>query len=190
MNTHKNANKQGEKILLGGVAAAALGLINAKPQMVKAANQNGTRATKKATKRTVKTILNYQTETSSETEGATATNEDTTDQSSDNQTNVNISNSNSASLQTQGYTVPTINTENNSSLDYNSKTNTNQFDSTKATRDSSNTISSTWEDIPVTFNNGVLSIGEEGKSYTINNSDDKNISIGSNIDNVSGDDIT
>ncbi|WP_294880234.1 BspA family leucine-rich repeat surface protein [uncultured Lactobacillus sp.] len=190
MNTHKTISKQREKILLGGVAATALGLINAKPQMVKAANQNGTRATKKATKRTVKTILNYQTETSSETEGATATNDDPTDQSSDNQTNVNISNSNSASLQTQGYTVPTINTENNSSLDYNSKTNTNQFDSTKATRDSSNTISSTWEDIPVTFNNGVLSIGEEGKSYTINNSDDKNISIGSNIDNVSGDDIT
>ena len=190
MNTHKTISKQREKILLGGVAATALGLINAKPQMVKAANQNGTRATKKATKRTVKTILNYQTETSSETEGATATDDDPTDQSSDNQTNVNISNSNSASLQTQGYTVPTINTENNSSLDYNSKTNTNQFDSTKATRDSSNTISSTWEDIPVTFNNGVLSIGEEGKSYTINNSDDKNISIGSNIDNVSGDDIT
>ncbi|MBI0120835.1 BspA family leucine-rich repeat surface protein [Lactobacillus sp. M0398] len=88
MNTHKNANKQGEKILLGGVAAAALGLINAKPQTVKAANQNGTRATKKTVRRAVKTKLNYQTEstgTNSETEGETATDDNHTDQKSDNQ---------------------------------------------------------------------------------------------------------
>ena len=80
MNTHKNANKQGEKILLGGVAAAALGLINAKPQTVKAANQNGSRATKKAASRAVKTKLNYQTETTetnSKTVGEAATNDDT-----------------------------------------------------------------------------------------------------------------
>ena len=76
MNTHKNANKQGEKILLGGVAAAALGLINAKPQTVKAANQNGNRATKKTASRAVKTKLTYQNETGSETEGETATNDD------------------------------------------------------------------------------------------------------------------
>ena len=190
MNTHKTISKQREKILLGGVAATALGLINAKPQMVKAANQNGTRATKKATKRTVKTILNYQTETSSETEGATATDDDPTDQNSDNQTNVNISNSNPASLQTQGYTVPTTNTENNSSLDYDSKTNTNQFDPTKATRDSNSSVSSTWNDIPVTFSNGVLSIGEKNGNYKIDNTENKDISIFNNISNVAGTDIT
>ncbi|AWN34125.1 MULTISPECIES: BspA family leucine-rich repeat surface protein [Lactobacillus] len=80
MNTHKNANKQGEKILLSGLAAAALGLINAKPQTVKAANQNGSRATKKAASRAVKTKLNYQTETTetnSKTVGEAATNDDT-----------------------------------------------------------------------------------------------------------------
>ena len=80
MNTHKNANKQGEKILLGGVAAAALGLINAKPQTVKAANQNGNRATKKTASRAVKTKLNYQTETTetnSRTVGEAAANDDT-----------------------------------------------------------------------------------------------------------------
>ena len=89
MNTLKNANKQGEKILLGGVAAAALGLINAKPQTVKAANQNGTRATKKTASRPVKTKLNYQTEsteTGSETEGAAATDDNLTDQNSNSQT--------------------------------------------------------------------------------------------------------
>ena len=79
MNTHKNANKQGEKILLGGVAAAALGLINAKPQTVKAANQNATRATKKTVRRAVKTKLNYQSETASETEGEIATDDNLTD---------------------------------------------------------------------------------------------------------------
>ena len=90
MNTHKNVNKHGEKILLGGVAAAALGLINAKPQTVKAANQNGTRASKSAASRVVKTKLNYQTETpetSSKTEGEAAANDDT-DHLSDNQNTV------------------------------------------------------------------------------------------------------
>ena len=72
---HKNTNKQGEKILLSGVAAAALGLINAKPQAVKAATLNGNRATKKTTRRTVKTKLNYQTlysKTAETTEGIKA----------------------------------------------------------------------------------------------------------------------
>ena len=71
----KNNNKQGEKILLSGVAAAALGLINAKPQAVKAATLNGNRATKKTTRRTVKTKLNYQTlysKTAETTEGIKA----------------------------------------------------------------------------------------------------------------------
>ncbi|MEB3362990.1 hypothetical protein SDC49_02615 [Lactobacillus sp. R2/2] len=66
--------------MLGGVAAAALGLINAKPQTVKAANQNGSRATKKTASRAVKTKLNYQTETTetnSKTVGEAAANDDT-----------------------------------------------------------------------------------------------------------------
>ena len=60
MNKHKNTNKQGEKILLSGIAATTLGLISTKPQIVKADSQNGNRATKKTTKRTIKTKLNYQ----------------------------------------------------------------------------------------------------------------------------------
>ena len=92
MNMHKNTNKQGEKILLSGVAAAALGLINAKPRTVKAATLNGNRATKKTTRRTVKTKLNYQTETGSETAGETAT-ADPADQDSGSQTKVNTADS-------------------------------------------------------------------------------------------------
>ena len=206
MNTHKNTNKQGEKILLGGVAAAALGLINAKPQTVKAANQNGTRATKKTASRAVKTKLTYQTEA----EGEAASNYDPTDQASDSQSNsseTNNSASNSAPETGQVQAGANNNTANENSADAvadntidpsttdDPKANKQeadhaQFDSVNAIRDSNTTISSTWEDIPITFNNGILSIGEKGKTYTINNSDNKDISIGSNIDNVSGTDIT
>ena len=209
MNTHKNANKQGEKILLGGVAAAALGLINAKPQTVKAANQNATRATKKTARRAVKTKLNYQSETASETEGETAT-DDSTNQTSSSQAagseaNVGTASSNPETGQGQADTNsnPASGSNQNAAAGNTSDPSTTddakadkqeadsaQFDHANEIRDSNTTISSTWENIPVTFNNGVLSIGEKGKTYTINNSDNKDISIGSNIDNVSGDDIT
>ena len=195
MNTHKTINKQREKILLGGMAAAALGLINAKPQTVKAANHNGTRATKKTTKRVVKTKLNYQTETSSETEGAIATEDDPIDHNGSSQiasseTNSDASSSNPQTGQIQDSDATPINSESNSSLAYNSKTNTNQFDLTKATRDSNSSVSSTWNDIPVTFSNGILSIGEANENYKIDNSDNKDISIKNNISNVAGTDIT
>ena len=62
MNKLKNTNKQGEKLLFGGMAAAAFGLISTKPKTVKAANLNANHSTVKKTKRTaVKTKINYQT---------------------------------------------------------------------------------------------------------------------------------
>ena len=196
MNTHMNINKQGEKILLGGVAAAALGLISAKPQTVKAANQNGTRATKKTVRRAVKTKLNYQSETGSETEGETATNDDHTDQDSSSQSAGNEDSISTASSTASGsnQNAAAGNTSDPSTID-DAKANkqeasSTQFDPANAIRDSNTTISSTWEDIPVTFNNGVLSLGEKGKTYTINNSDNKDISFNNNISNISGADIT
>ena len=202
MNTHKNANKQGEKILLGGVAAAALGLINAKPQTVKAANQNGTRATKKTARRAVKTKLNYQSET--------ATDDDPTDQKSDNQTagsenNAGTSSStpetgqvqasaNSSTTSENSADTATGNTSDSSTTD-DAKTDKQeadsaQFDHAKATRDSNTTISSTWEDIPVTFHNGVLSLGEKDKTYTIDNTAGNEIGINNNISTINTDNIT
>ena len=178
MNTHKNANKQGEKILLGGVAAAALGLINAKPQTVKAANQNGTRATKNATRRLVKTKLNYQ----SETEGEAAA-DDPTDQKSDNQTAGSENNAGTASSapeteQEQASANSSTASENSAAAGNTSDSSTTddakadkqeegsaQFDPAKATRDGA--ISSRWNDIPVTADNGVLTIGLPDKQYTI-----------------------
>ena len=175
MNTHKNANKQGEKILLGGVAAAALGLINAKPQTVKAANQNGTRATKKTTTRAVKTKLNYQTEAEGE-----AADDDPTDQDSSSQTagsEANTSAASSAPETGQGQAGTNSGTASENSADTaagntsdpsttdKAKADSAQFDPAKATRDGA--ISSRWNDIPVTADNGILKIGLPDKQYTI-----------------------
>ena len=204
MNTHKNANKQGEKILLGGVAAAALGLINAKPQTVKAANQNGTRATKKTTTRAVKTKLNYQTEsteTNSETKDETATDDNPTGQTSDSQSIGSEANTSAASNnpetgqeQDSANNNPASRSNQNATTDK-AKANkqeagSSQFDPANVIRDNNATISSTWEDIPVTFHNNVLSLGEKDKTYTIDNSANNNISISQNISNVTPDDIT
>ncbi|WP_338212063.1 MucBP domain-containing protein [Lactobacillus juensis] len=142
MNTHKNANKQGEKILLGGVAAAALGLINAKPQTVKAANQNGTRATKKTVRRAVKTKLNYQTEstgTNSETEGETATADNPTDQKSDNQAADSETNAGTGSIGISSNTSKTGQNQadvNNSSASENNQDTTAGNTSFSGTKDS------------------------------------------------------
>ena len=156
MNMHKNTNKQGEKILLSGVAAAALGLINAKPRAVKAATLNGNRATKKTTRRTVKTKLNYQTETDSETAGETAT-ADPADQDSGSQTKVNTADS-TTSDQDQNFTTntndntasettPGPSTASNSQADKKEQK-TDQFDPAAATKAQ---IQGIWYTVPVAF---------------------------------------
>ena len=184
MNMLKNTNKQGEKILLSGVAAAALGLINAKPQAVKAATLNGNRATKKTTRRTVKTKLNYQTETDSETAGETAT-ADPADQDSGSQTKVNTADS-TTSDQDQNFTTNTNDntasettqgpsTASNSQADKKEQK-TDQFDPAAATR----TIhTGTWASIKFTWDtDGTLTL-VPGDSITFNGnySDPSPISI-------------
>ena len=197
MNTHKNANKQGEKILLGGVAAAALGLINAKPQTVKAANQNGNRATKKTASRAVKTKLTYQNETGSETEGETATNDDPTGQNSSSQTagSENSVGTASSNLETGQDNYSLANKSNQNTTIDNVKADkqefdNGQFDSVNASRESNVSVSSTWNNIPVTFNNGILSIGKKSENYSIDNSVNNDISISQNISSITPDDIT
>ena len=62
MKTHKIAYKHGEKLLVSGIAATALGLINGKTKTVKAsAIPNNGSALKKASKTRLKTKINYQT---------------------------------------------------------------------------------------------------------------------------------
>ncbi|UZN42446.1 BspA family leucine-rich repeat surface protein [Lactobacillus sp. IBH004] len=142
MNMLKNNNKQGEKILLSGVAAAALGLINAKPQAVKAATLNGNRATKKTTRRTVKTKLNYQTETDSETAGETAT-ADPADQDSGSQTKVSTTTG-----QDQNSAASTSNNDHDSVSASDNKTATERFNPAEATKAQ---IKSIWYTVPVAF---------------------------------------
>ncbi|UZN42448.1 BspA family leucine-rich repeat surface protein [Lactobacillus sp. IBH004] len=164
MNMHKNTNKQGEKILLSGVAAAALGLINAKPRAVKAATLNGNRATKKMTRRTVKTKLNYQTEMDSETAGETAT-ADPANQDSGSQTKVSTTTG-----QDQSSAALTSNNDHDSVSASDNKTTTERFDPAKATRDE-NSTTPTWDDVPIEFTNGTLKVGLANNEYTITKND-------------------
>ena len=164
MNMLKNTNKQGEKILLSGVAAAALGLINAKPRTVKAATLNGNRATKKTTRRTVKTKLNYQTETDSETAGETAT-AGPANQDSGSQTKVSTTTG-----QDQNSAALTSNNNHDSVSASDNKTTTERFDPAKATRDE-NSTTPTWDDVPIEFTNGTLKVGLANNEYTITKND-------------------
>ena len=199
MNTHKNANKQGEKILLGGVAAAALGLINAKPQTVKAANQNGTRATKKTTTRAVKTKLNYQTEstgTNSETEGETATDDNHTDQKSDNQAadsetnagtgSIGISSNTSEAGQNQAGANSSTASENNQDTATGNTSSSGTKDSIKTEklekdvkRDSGNPtiLTGVWLGVDVTFQPGRGIYTIKGNNQTIDGIPGNSINI-------------
>ena len=190
MNTHMNINKQGKKILLGGVAAAALGLINAKPQTVKAANQNGTRATKKTARRAVKTKLNYQSETASETEGETAT-DDSTNQTSSSQTAGNEANLGTASNNSetgQGQAGANSNPAGGSNQDA-AAGNTSDPSTTdnakteklgKAVkRDNENptTLTGVWLGVDVTYQPGLGIFTVKGNNQTINTVKDRSTSI-------------
>ena len=185
-----NINKQGKKILLGGVAAAALGLINAKPQTVKAANQNGTRATKKTARRAVKTKLNYQSETASETEGETAT-DDSTNQTSSSQTAGNEANLGTASNNSetgQGQAGANSNPAGGSNQDA-AAGNTSDPSTTdnakteklgKAVkRDNENptTLTGVWLGVDVTYQPGLGIFTVKGNNQTINTVNDRSTSI-------------
>ncbi|UZN42450.1 BspA family leucine-rich repeat surface protein [Lactobacillus sp. IBH004] len=195
MNTHNTINKQREKILLSGVAAAALGLINAKPQTVKAASQNGTRTTKKTARRAVKTKLNYQSDMTKTSAEAVTNDENSGNQSN----NVGAVNSNLETGQHQASVVNNNNSilteTNQDEAAVNEKTDEQETDpikfvAAKASRESNTSVSSTWNDIPVSFNNGVLSLGEKDKDYSIDNTAEKEIGINNNINNINTDNIT
>ena len=182
MNTHKNANKQGEKILLGGVAAAALGLINAKPQTVKAANQNGNRATKKTASRAVKTKLTYQNETGSETEGETATNDDpigsensvgTASSKPENGQGQTGANSNPASGSNQD--AITGNTSDPSTTD-NTKTE-KLGKAVKRDNENPTVLTGVWLGVDVTYQPGLGIFTVKGNNQTINTVKDRSTSI-------------
>ena len=178
MNTHKNANKQGEKILLGGVAAAALGLINAKPQTVKAANQNGNRATKKAASRAVKTKLTYQNETDSETEGETATNDDPAGQNSGSQTAGSENNAGTASSNPAGGSNQDAAAGNTSAPSTTDNTKTEKLGkAVKRDNENPTILTGVWLGVDVTYQPGLGIFTVKGNNQTINTVNDRSTSI-------------
>ena len=178
MNTHKNANKQGEKILLGGVAAAALGLINAKPQTVKAANQNGNRATKKAASRAVKTKLTYQNETGSETEGETATNDDPAGQNSGSQTAGSENNAGTASSNPAGGSNQDAAAGNTSAPSTTDNAKTEKLgEAVKRDNENPTILTGVWLGVDVTYQPGLGIFTVKGNNQTINTVNDRSTSI-------------
>ena len=178
MNTHKNANKQGEKILLGGVAAAALGLINAKPQTVKAANQNGNRATKKAASRAVKTKLTYQNETDTETEGETATNDDPAGQNSGSQTAGSENNAGTASSNPAGGSNQDAAAGNTSAPSTTDNAKTEKLgEAVKRDNENPTILTGVWLGVDVTYQPGLGIFTVKGNNQTINTVNDRSTSI-------------
>ena len=178
MNTHKNANKQGEKILLGGVAAAALGLINAKPQTVKAANQNGNRATKKAASRAVKTKLTYQNETDTETEGETATNDDPAGQNSGSQTAGSENNAGTASSNPAGGSNQDAAAGNTSAPSTTDNAKTEKLgEAVKRDNENPTILTGVWLGVDVTYQPGLGIFTVKGSTQPINTVNDRSTSI-------------
>ena len=172
MNKHKISGKSSEKLLFGSMAAAALGLINAKPKTVKADSVNKSRATlNKANKRAAKTKLNYQTAIKVKT--ADTTEEDQkvkNDQGTDNEAESEINNQ--SSVTTQDNNTNTTQNSNVETRTYTSDSASNKFDSDETKRDDTTSLQGTWTQnkIPVTFNTdtGVMEIGDKTKDSTFN----------------------
>ena len=172
MNKHKISGKSSEKLLFGSMAAAALGLINAKPKTVKADSINKSRATlNKANKRAAKTKLNYQTAIKVKT--ADTTEEDQkvkNDQGTDNE--AESENSNQSSVTTQDNNTNITQNSNIETRTYTPNSASNQFDADEAKRDDTTSLQGTWTQnkIPVTFNTdtGVMEIGDKTKDSTFN----------------------
>ena len=172
MYKHKISGKSSEKLLFGSMAAAALGLINAKPKTVKADSINKSRATlNKANKRAAKTKLNYQTAVKVKTADTTEENQKVkNDQGTDNE--AESENNNQSSVTTQDNNTNTTQNSNVKTRTYTPNSASNQFDSDEAKRDDTTSLQGTWTQnkIPVTFNTdtGVMEIGDKTKKSTFN----------------------
>ena len=178
MNTGNNNTKQKEKILIGSIAATALGLVNAKPQIAKAAyNGNSNLATKKANRKTIKTKINYKTahnpraekteflqaaeESAPEAHNAESQNFDDTDNDLTNQNVNSTPNNNDPSLASSNQTN---NTEDKSKSTVKQDMNSGKFRPEEATKTTTN--SGKWRNIPFTYESGgTLTLGD-GQEYT------------------------
>ena len=199
MNKLRNTNKQGEKLLLGGMAAISLSLINGKTKTVKAsAIPNNGSVLKKASKTRLKTKINYQTarsklvkkaaalEASDEQDAAeAATDKPTQAQAAETDTTTTDPADDQVSENNQtGSAIgnKTQTTEKSDKTDIPEK-----FDPAQANRSS---LQSKWNGLDVTFNSDNNELTIQGGTDTpaiIDNSatPDKLIGISRNIDGVS-----
>ena len=195
MNKLKNTNKQGEKLLLGGMAAISLSLINGKTKTVKAsAIPNNGSVLKKASKTRLKTKINYQTARSklvkrtealkaSDVPDAAEAATDKLNQAQAAETDTTTTDQVSENNQTGSATGnKTQTTEKSDKTDIPVK-----FDPAQANRSS---LQSKWNGLDVTFNSDNNELTIQGGTDTpaiIDNSatPDKLIGISRNIDGVS-----
>ena len=203
MNKLKNTNKQGEKLLLSGMAAATLGLISTKPKIVKAANLNGNRSTfKKAKRVAVKTKINYQTARSKLTrrgidpQKPQTTHEATKDMLTGQKQSDSVS-SNSSTIVTmsdeteQGSVSNNIDNQNkatnknnneenssnsNTSQDDNQNIDSKKFDPSQATKTA---VTSTWNGLKVSYES-------DTDELTIYGGEDTPAVISNNIEPIDG----
>ena len=195
MNKLKNTNKQGEKLLLGGMAAISLSLINGKTKTVKAsAIPNNGSALKKASKTRLKTKINYQTARSKlvkRTEALEASDElDAAEAATDKPNQAQA-------METDTTTTDPVSENNQTGSATGNKTQTTEksdktdipekFDPAQANRSS---LQSKWNGLDVTFNSDNNELTIQGGTDTpaiIDNSatPDKLIGISRNIDGVS-----
>ncbi|RMC52952.1 BspA family leucine-rich repeat surface protein [Lactobacillus sp. ESL0261] len=199
MNKLKNTNKQGEKLLLGGMAAISLSLINGKTKTVKAsAIPNNGSALKKASKARLKTKINYQTARSKlvkRTEALKASDEpDAAEAATDKPNQAQAMESDTT---TTDPADDQVSENNQTGSATGNKTQTTEksdktdipvkFDPAQANRSS---LQSKWNGLDVTFNSDNNELTIQGGTDTpaiIDNSatPDKLIGISRNIDGVS-----
>ena len=154
------------------MAAAALGLINAKPKIVKADSINKSRSTlSKANKRAAKTKLSYQTTAYVKTAAPTEDDQKVeNDQGTDSE--ADSENNSQPSVTTQNDNANTTENNNVETNHPTSDSESNKFDSDEAKRDDTTSLQGTWTQnkIPVTFNTdtGVMEIGDKTKESTFN----------------------
>ena len=194
MYKHKISGKSSEKLLVGSMAAAALGLINAKPKTVKADSINKSRSTlSKANKRAAKTKLSYQTTAYVKTAAPTEDDQKVeNDQGTDNE--ADSENNSQPSVTTQNDNANTTENNNVETNHPTSDSESNKFDSDEAKRDDTTSLQGTWTQnkIPVTFNTdtGVMEIGDKTKESTFNWDGNGSAGIANHIQGITNFDPT
>ena len=186
MNIYKKSSKQREKVLLGGVAAATLGLINAKPKIVKATTLSNNKVTRNSQRKQFETKINYKTARNStkanrvsvkQTESALRSSEpdksNLSDQAQDADSKVDTNPEQTVDSVGNSQYKNNLDPETNRSTNSNTSTNTYQNNNKKNIKPRSNTenssvIETTWCTVPITINTdtGVLTIKGGTTAFT------------------------